>query len=463
MKLMLGLLVSIHLCESVSAQQNLGIRNSNYAGIQGALLNPSSIADSKLKWDLNVFSIDEVFDNNFLYAPKSSLSFLGFRKIINGSIHEDLFDTHYNSAEPNKLYNVTFSTEILGPSFFVKVAKKHEIGFTISARGYANINKISGSLAQNAFDYFLGKDLWNSELHDRSARIDAMSWLQYGFHYAKILYNSGKNELKGGLTFNYLQGSAAAYVKNTNINYRIVDSSNFIFTNTSVDYGRTDIKRYNDINNGHGIGADLGFTYVHHKSGIDSYLYRIGFSLIDLGSISFRKNAAAYHLQTDSADFQNWHQLKFANNTQFDKTLSAVFYDGDSSKSLAGSHFSMGLPAAISVQADLNVWKSYFINLSIIKGFGHGDGQGVRLPDVYSLTPRYETKWLEVSVPFSLLYYGNLRPRLGISARYRYFFIGGDAPGSLLKLNNLQGADFYTGVHFFVLEKNSRTTKNQQL
>ena len=155
MKLMMGLLVSIHLCVSVSAQQNLGIRNSNYAGIQGTLLNPSSIADSKLKWDLNVFSIDEVFDNNFLYAPKNSLSFLGFKKIINGSIHEDLFETHYNSAEPNKLYNVTFSTEILGPSFFVKVAKKHEIGFTVSARGYANINKISGSLAQNAFDYFL--------------------------------------------------------------------------------------------------------------------------------------------------------------------------------------------------------------------------------------------------------------------------------------------------------------------
>ena len=123
----------------------------------------------------------------------------------------------------------------------------------------------------------------------------------------------------------------------------------------------------------------------------------------------------------------------------------------------------MGTPAAISLQADWYLCRNYFVNLSIIKGFGHGDGQGVRRPDVYSLTPRYETKWLEVSLPFSLLYYGNLRPRLGISARYRYFFIGGDAPGSLLKLNNLQGVDFYTGIHVFVLEKNNQSTKTPQL
>ncbi len=31
----------------------------------------------------------------------------------------------------DKLYNFTFSAEVLGPSFFVKVAKKHVIGFTI--------------------------------------------------------------------------------------------------------------------------------------------------------------------------------------------------------------------------------------------------------------------------------------------------------------------------------------------
>src|ERR1700691_449467 len=112
MKRMLIILLIMHMVVSMRAQQNLGIRNSNYAGIQGALLNPSSIADSKLKWDVNIISVDEVFDNTFLFAPKSSLSFLGFKKIINGSIHEDLFQTHFDPGNTNKLYNVTFSAEV---------------------------------------------------------------------------------------------------------------------------------------------------------------------------------------------------------------------------------------------------------------------------------------------------------------------------------------------------------------
>ena len=102
MKKMLALLTCLTIYSWLSGQQNLGIRNSNYAGIQGALLNPSSIADSKLKWDVNIISVDEVFDNTFLFAPKSSLSFLGFKKIINGSIHEDLFQTHFDRIEEHQ-------------------------------------------------------------------------------------------------------------------------------------------------------------------------------------------------------------------------------------------------------------------------------------------------------------------------------------------------------------------------
>jgi uncharacterized protein DUF5723 len=465
----------MHSCLCLLAQQNLGIRNSNYAGIQGALLNPSSIADSKLEWDVNVFSGGEVFDNTFLYAPKSSLSLFGFKKIIEGSIHEDLFDTHFDSQDPNKLYNVTFSTEILGPSFFVKVAKKYEIGFTMAGRSYANIKDISGNMAQNAFAYLLEKDLWNTTFHDNTARLNSMGWLEYGLHFATVIYSNGRDELKVGISLNYLQGIAAAYFKNTNITYKIVDTTNIAFTNTSIDYGRTDIdtykkiNSYNDLNQGHGFGMDIGFTYVHLtapavysvmgdagiQGGSDKtdYVYRLGISLIDIGSINFNRNTAAFHLQAEEANFENWHQSKFANNAQLDQTLSAVFYQGDSAKSLTSDHFNMALPSALSIQADWNIYQHFFANTTIIKGFGHGSKNGVTRPDVYSLTPRYETKWFEVSVPMSLLYYNHLQPRIGLAMRAGYFFIGGDAPGSLLKLNDLEGVDFYAGVHFFIAKK----------
>src|ERR1700744_1104708 len=104
MKTTVWLLLCLHSTLCLLAQQDLGIQNSNYAGIHGALLNPSSIADSRLKWDLNILSGDVNFANTFLYAPKSSVPFLGFKKIIEGSIHENLFFTHFDPKNPNKLY-----------------------------------------------------------------------------------------------------------------------------------------------------------------------------------------------------------------------------------------------------------------------------------------------------------------------------------------------------------------------
>jgi hypothetical protein len=463
-------------CLHLQAQQNLGVRNSNYAGIQGALLNPSSIADSKLKWDVNVISGDVVFDNTFLFAPKSAVPLFGFRRIIKGSIDENLFGTRFDPNNPGKLYNVTLSTEILGPSFFVKIAKKHEIGFTMSARAYGNINNISGNLGQNAFDYFVNRDLWNTEFHDNATRINAMGWFQYGLHYATVLSNDGRNEWKVGVSLNYLRGIGAAYAKNTHINYKITDTSNISFANTSIDYGRTDIDDFNSAkildnnNHGHGFGADIGLTYVRLRDqqasdaaansrvghGESNYFYRIGLSLIDIGGINFNKNSATYHLQADSANFGNWHDSKFSGNAQLDQTLSSIFYNGDSARSFTGDHFKMGMPTAISVQADWNVCENFFANATIIKGFGHGGGQGVTRPDIYSLTPRYETEKWEVSLPLSLLSYGHLRPRLGLAGRYKYFFIGSDAPGSLLKLHDLEGVDFYAGVHIYMIERSKK-------
>lgn len=462
------LILFLSLCSMLPlmAQQNLGIRNSNYAGIQGALLNPSSIADSKLKWDLNIFSVDEVFDNTFLFAPKSSTNFLGFGRIIKGSFDEDLFQTKYDPQDPNKLYNVTLSAEALGPSFFIKVAKKHELGLTISGRAYANIKNITGNLGQNAWVYFNDPTLWDTEFHDNSARVNSMAWLEYGLHYATVLYNQGRDELKVGISLNYLQGLFAAYANNLNVNYNIGDTANLVFSNTSVDYGRTDFGTFRDhsyhgLNHGHGFGMDIGFTYLHLKDeASQNYLYKIGLSLLDIGSINFNRNSAAYHLQTASADFSNWHQTEFVNNNQVDQTLSAIFYQGDSTRSLVADHFKMAMPSAISIQGDWNVCGRFFANATIIKGFGHGDRSGVTRPDVYAITPRYETEKVEVSLPMSLLSYGHVRPRLGIAARYRYFFVGGDAPGPLLKVNNLEGVDFYAGIHYYIPEKPGSAKRN---
>jgi len=450
----------------ICAQQNLGIRNSNYAGIQGAALNPSSIADSKLKWDINAFSFNTVFDNTFLFIPRDSLHVFGFKNIIDDIINQTQFFTHFNPQQPNKLYNVTLSNELLGPSFMMRLNNKSSIGLTTAARFYANINNITGNFGQNAFAYLQEQDLWNTLFHDNTAKLNTMGWLEYGVTYGRVLYKNQRNEFKGGITLKYLQGIAAAYFRNTNLNYNIINPAEFTFINSSVNYGRTDYNTLIKTNgnqhliHGDGFGTNIGFTYLHFKNSSEGddeddkkYTYRIGVSLIDLGSIDFNKYSAAFHLQSDTANYGNWKATHIYNNTQFDKILSAVFYDNDSLKSFQADHFNMRMPAAISIQADWNFYKNFFVNATIVKNIRNKNRAGVIRPDVYSITPRFEKKKIELSIPISLLYYGHWQPRIGVAARAGWFFIGGDAPGGLLKLNDFEGADFYAGIHVFITKK----------
>jgi hypothetical protein len=47
----------------------------------------------------------------------------------------------------------------------------------------------------------------------------------------------------------------------------------------------------------------------------------------------------------------------------------------------------MGLPSAISLQADWNFYKNFFVNATIVKNLNGKNGTAVIRPDVYSLTP----------------------------------------------------------------------------
>ena len=438
-----------------SAQPGLGVQNSNYAGVQGSLLNPSSIAGSAIQWDILGLSANVDFANTFLYAPKSAVPVLGIRRIIKGSIDENLFRTSFDPGNPNKQYNVAIFGQIQGPSFFMRINNKHEIGLTAVLRAGANIRNITGNAAQNAFDYLLSSNLWNTTYEEQSARLNGMGWMEYGFHYATVLLDDGLNEWKAGITLKYEAGMFAVYAQNTHLTYRIEDTTGILFTNSSIDYGRTDFgdfrhRSFPNFHHGNGVGVDLGVTFVHRDKPGEDYRYRIGLSFLDIGAINFTRNSASYHLEAASADFANWHQAQFADNTQLDQTLSAVFYNGDSSRSKTGSSFHMRLPAALSLQADYSICTNWFANLTIVKGFGHGDHPGVVQPDLYSLTPRYEKRQFEVSLPLTLIGYGHVQPRIGLAVRFWYFFVGGDAPGALFKLNDLRQVNFYTGIHYFV-------------
>src|ERR1700756_2888350 len=83
----LSLCFLIHSFSS-NAQEMLGAVSSNYAGMTALLVNPSSMVDSRVKFDINLLTIGVSVDNDYLYIPKNNLSFLGFGKISDALQHK---------------------------------------------------------------------------------------------------------------------------------------------------------------------------------------------------------------------------------------------------------------------------------------------------------------------------------------------------------------------------------------
>jgi hypothetical protein len=366
------------------------------------------------------------------------------------------------------------SAEVIGPSFSMPLNQKEQIGFTLAVRGYANIQQVTGHLAQNVYKDLKDPSLWDTQWQDHSAKLNSMSWAEYGLHYGRVLYHDATKELKMGFSLKYLQGITAAYAKNTNLNYAVIDSNNVMLTHSSMDYGGTrdfPDKKLRNLTHGNGFSESIGLTYVYlrdpsscnyknatnaeNEFGAD-YTYKVGISLIDFGRIKYNKSSGTYFAQTDSAVYSGISSTNSSSNTG-SNSISAIFYENDSIKHLTANSFNMALPSAISIQADWHVHNQFYLNATIIKGFGHGSHPGIVRPDIYSITPRYESSWFEVSLPVSILYYQRWQPRIGLAFRIGYFFFGADAPGGLLGLADLAGADLYAGIHFFPLERNHKS------
>jgi hypothetical protein len=231
-----------------------------------------------------------------------------------------------------------------------------------------------------------------------------------------------------------------------------------------VDYG-TNTALTSPLFKGGGFGVDVGVTYTRLKhyhqeqyfntlcaQPYEDYLYRIGLALIDFGGIKFSDNASKMLIDNRPAYWENVTSMEFGTIHQFLDTLSYKFY-GDTTSAWAGDHFTLWLPAALSAQFDYHIQKAWYVNASLIYGFPVTKAAMTR-PAEFSITPRYETRWLEASMPVS--FYNWQLARIGLALRIYGLTIGTDKIGGFFHLNDFTGLDFYMSLKLFFNKGNCR-------
>lgn len=405
----------------VNAQSFFGIQHDNYAGVNAVISNPANIVDSRFRTDINILSGDINFTNSY------------YSFTLNELFNDDFYsqENTTNSSGSNSLYT---KVDILGPSFMFNIAKNQSIAFTTRLRGIGHVTNLDGNLINSINDNDAFGDY---SITNQNFSMASNSWGELGGTYARIIIDKGTHFLKAGVTLKYLFGINTGFVKANNLSVQFNETNNTYTTSGSIEVGNTN--SFEDVqdpfdNQGSGFGGDIGFTYeyrpenrINSSKGQNKYLYRIGFSVTDIGSITY-KNAP---IDTYSANAT-------VTEDQFENGGFDSFY----TKTATKNKINMSLPTAVRTNIDWSLSNKLYLNLnselSLIKNTSTNSNY---IANNISVTPRYESKWLSVYLPFSYVKYSGLQSGFGLRMGPLFF-------GSGSVINGLLGKTKAVDVNF---------------
>ena len=416
------------LCFDTTSAQNLIGFNSNYDGAVNAYLNPAALVNSKVKLDINLLTFGAHLQNNYYGIPKKDYKPF---EILQSGFDPSTIQANTKNAKVPFLYT---KVQLHLPSVMYSDGKR-AYAFHLSGRAEASAKNLPADLM-----YFYNTSMpvtgapanTEGETHVVKKFLAALAmWEELGFTYAQSVIDDGSRKLTAGITANLLFGNAAFYAKGKNVEYTYDDAGNISFQNADAAYGGSSISKGVS---GFGLSVNLGANYYWgdalrnraEKSGYFHYKYCVGAALLDLGGMRFSSgNSAA--VNTLDGDLSSGDDLVQKSN-----------------------HLSFYLPTALSLQFDYNLNDQFYVGATFIQNLRFTGAQ-IRRPTVLSVTPRYERKWFEASLPVSL--YEWRQARIGLETRLAFFVIGTERLGALMGLTNFTGMDLYFSFRFFIGKK----------
>lgn len=443
------LLVVCISCTTISlAQERSGLANSNYAGTTGMPLNPSSMVDSKAWLDINLVGVDAFAWNNFVYLSKDNFYF--FRDVPSGNVPSPLY--RMNGKEKNGVVNA----RVDGPSFTLSQGK-NAFGFHTAARTFVSFEDF---LEPSAVYIYEGLDYDPQQgvsYTQQKMGAYATAWAEIGASYGRIVYQRGKDMVNVGGTASYLMGIGHMSMYLDELNHTVVSDEDWNISRVTGQYAMTEP----GFANGHGFAVDLGVTYKRMLENVDDYAphtaqsdcgtidykYRIGVSLLDLGGINFSKNSLIRTFKNSTTTWNNYPDAQVNSFGDIDALIASQFAS-DAGSMKTGTRYGTALPSAVSVQFDYNLGKNFYANATWVQGFKLAKGTtGIRR-SVIGITPRYETKWFEASLPISLYDYRS--PQVGLAFRFYSVTIGSDNILPFFVPMDVYSGNIYASVKFML-------------
>jgi len=443
------------------AQEMTGISHSNFSGNMGMYFNPSLFVGSPYLSEFNLISGDIFLDNDYVYLKKGT-------SILSGDYGENRIGDYYPGSPKNMYSSVNFR----GPSY-IRNDEKISWGIHTGLRSATSATNVPYHLAKflkEGFDYI---PQHNTNFDSDRFRSASMIWGELGGTLGRKLYEErNKSFLSGAATMKFLIGFDGAYSDFSDFSYRVPSADTLIMLNGTGVYAHSlvDGEDGNTMSKpfkfrGLGLGMDIGFTFYRgrvHGSGdcnksaerLKKYKYRTGISLIDVGFIRFVNQAEVYSFSNASFIWPGINNADLNSVAAFDSAAS-IYSTGTIDGALNDDRFTLWLPTALSFDFDYCLAPKWYLNASLVQAAPFSKVSVVR-SSLFAVTPRYETRRFELSVPFILHEYQE--PHLGLAFRYKYFVLGTDRLGAFTGLWDTTGLDLFFGFKFNVCSRGGKSS-----
>ncbi|GAB3248814.1 hypothetical protein GCM10027347_05480 [Larkinella harenae] len=458
------------LTTSAVAQNFLGIAPSPYGGTQSLYLNPAFATDSRYGFYLNLGAANAHINNDyFRYQAPFSLTSLVLNRVpdqyrlADGAV---LFQPEYLGEDSNgKSKSGSAWTDFRGPSLMVRMGDGFAVGLTTRLRAAAQFNNTSESLLSVVRAGLQDERLYNIPSQDNQFNINTNTYAEVGLTLAGTLIQDDDQQLSIGVTVKRLQGITAGFMRNNGLSYRVLADQNLPnnyylqvdqlnaelgYTTYLQDMERSavSIRRFFDGSNpGRGWGADVGFSYqLKSSDNPDAYALRLGVALTDLGAIRYRNSPYVQHYVINTTD-QQFTSDDFKKVTGSESIANVIRDELNLTEANNTGQFTSGLPAALSVNADIYVGRGFYLTGTVLQNLRSSNAISIRQPSLVSVAPRLETSTLGVSIPLTLI---NNSFVAGASIRLGPVFLGTDNLFGMIGSNSNQlrprGADIYAGL-----------------
>ncbi|MDO1513071.1 DUF5723 family protein [Maribacter confluentis] len=431
----------LFLGQQLHAQDALGYQTDNYSGIHGIFLNPGTIADSRIKTEVNLFSANSLLATDYTYLSLENLS---------GIFGDDGFAGL--ERYPLNDNEIIVNAEVLGPSFMFSLNEKNSLAIYTRLRLASNFNNINGELFEGIYDGFP-----NSNFNFQQENLDftTHAWAEIGGTYGRVLFNNTNNLFKGGITLKYLVGGGAVQGNSSSLtgaydtqNEQVALNGNFSYA-VSFDDEQEAVDYFKELS--YGFGTDIGFIYEYRNAttladsnannprGFNQYKIKIGLSIIDIGSITYT-----------NAQITNYTIDANVNAQELEEDFIEVL-DNNASQNVLREPIKLSLPTSMNLNIDYNIYKKFYLNLnynqSLVNKVAFFNNNGLNL---ITLTPRYESRIFGAYLPISTSNLG--KTAIGAGIRVGPLYLGsGTVFTNLSKKSNM--ANVYLGLKIPVYHK----------